>query len=405
MITQSTKPKLLKNARIVTLSEKLGYGIIENGMIVIANEKIIWTGNPSDLPKDFFSFPQKDFGGRLITPALIDCHTHIVFGGNRAKEFELRLLGASYEEIARAGGGIVSTVEATRNSSPEELKKSALLRLDHLIAEGVNTIEIKSGYGLDQETELKMLRCARELEQDRKITVYTSFLGAHAIPKEYKGKPDSYIEEICLPTLHKAHSEGLVDAVDGFCENIAFSVKQIRRLFEEAALLKIPVKLHAEQLSQLGGTQLATEFLAISVDHLEYANEQDVAAMAKSGSVAVLLPGAFYTLKEKQSPPIKQFKKYGVPMAIATDCNPGSSPLSSILVAMNLACTLFGLTPEEALRGVTINSAKALGLKNVGKIEIGQKADLAVWNLNDPAELSYRIGYNPLHQRIFRGNL
>ena len=357
MLAQNTKLRLLKNAKIVTLSEEVGYGIIENGMIVIENEQIVWTGLSPDLPKKFSSITQEDLKNRLVTPALIDCHTHIVFGGNRAKEFELRLLGASYEEIARSGGGIVSTVKATRNSSPEELKKGALLRLDHLIAEGVTSIEIKSGYGLDRETELKMLRCARELERERKIKVYTSFLGAHAIPKEYQGKSDIYIEEICIPTLHKAHSEGLVDAVDGFCENIAFSVKQIRRLFEEASLLKIPIKLHAEQLSQLGGTQLATEFLAISVDHLEYANEHDVAAMAKSDTVAVLLPGAFYTLKEKQIPPIKHFKKYKVPMAIATDCNPGSSPLTSILVAMNLACTLFGLTPEEALRGVTLHSA------------------------------------------------
>ena len=397
--------KLITNAHLATMNEELGYGLIENGSIVIEDDRIIWAGSSANLPERFFSITQKDMQGRLITPAPIDCNSHIIFGGNRAKEFEMRLLGATYEEIAKAGGGIISTVTATRNSSQKELIKNALLRLDQLIAEGVTTIEVKSGYGLDEKTELEMLRCARTLEKMRKIKIYTSFLGAHALPKEYAGMPDNYIEEICIPTLRKAHSEGLVDAVDGFCENIAFNVSQIRKLFQEASRLGIPVKLHAEQLSHLGGTALAAEFSAISADHLEYANEFDVSAMAKAGSVAVLLPGAYYTLKEKKKPPIKAFRNYSVPIAIATDCNPGSSPLTSILLTMNMACTLFELTPQEALRGITVNAAKALGLKDVGTIAAGQKADLAIWDVKDPSELSYRIGYNPLHWRVFRGEL
>ena len=397
--------QLITNARLVTLDKKAGYGLIEKGTIAIKDGRIVWTGSDENLPEKFLTYPKEDIQGRLITPAPIDCHTHIIYGGDRAKEFEMRLMGATYEEISKSGGGIISTVLATRNSNREELIKKALIRLDQMIAQGVTTIEIKSGYGLDNKTELEMLRCARMLGQLRKIRIYTSFLGAHAIPKEYKGNPDMYIEEICIPTLKEAHSEGLIDAVDGFCETIAFSVKQIERIFQEASLLGIPVKLHAEQLSHLGGTQLASRFLAMSVDHLEYANALDVSAMVEADSVAVLLPGAYYTLNEQQKPPISSFRDASVPMAVATDCNPGSSPLTSILLAMNMACTLFGLTPEEALRGITVNAAKALGIKDVGKIAIGQKADLAIWNINHPSELSYQISSNPLHRRVFGGEL
>ena len=397
--------KLITNAQIVTMAKEKGYGIIKNGAIAIKEKKIQWVGPSAKLPEKFLSNSKVDLEGRLITPAPIDCHTHLIFGGNRAKEFEMRLTGSTYEEIAKSGGGIVSTVLATRKSSREELIEMALVRLDQMIAQGVTTIEIKSGYGLDKKTELEMLRCARILENERKIRVCTSFLGAHAVPKEYKGQPDRYIEEICIPTLRKAHSENLVDAVDGFCEKIAFNVPQMQKVFQVAKDLGIPIKLHAEQLSHLGGTLLATKFSAISVDHLEYADESDVSSMAKADSVAVLLPGAYYTLKEKQLPPIRAFRNFSVPMAVATDCNPGSSPLTSILLAMNMACTLFELTPEEALRGITVNAAKALGRKDVGKIAVDQTADLAIWNVCHPSELSYRMGYNPLYKRIFGGEL
>ncbi|TAN05538.1 MAG: imidazolonepropionase, partial [Rhizobiaceae bacterium] len=342
-----------------------------------------------------------DCGGRLVTPALIDCHTHLVFGGNRAKEFEMRLEGASYEEIARAGGGIVSTVTATRALSEDELVQAALPRLDALIAEGAGTIEIKSGYGLTVEDELKMLRAARRLGKERNIRVRTSYLAAHAVPAEYKGRPDAYIDEVVLPGLEAAHAEALVDAVDGFCEGIAFSPAQIARVFGRAKALGVPVKLHAEQLSNLGGAALAASYGALSADHLEYLEGPGVAAMAKAGTVAVLLPGAFYFLREKQAPPVEALRSAGVPIAIATDCNPGSSPLASLLLAMNMASTLFRLTPEEALAGVTRNAAEALGLADeIGTIAAGKRAELAVWDVRHPAELAYRIGFNPLHKAI-----
>lgn len=395
--------KVLINATIATLDGEIGYGLIPNGSIVLENEYIIWVGPSSETPKIFSLNKRVDIGGRLITPGLIDCHTHLIFGGNRANEFEMRLMGASYEEVSRAGGGIVSTVSATKECTQEELTQQALVRLDQLISEGVTTIEIKSGYGLDNKTELKMLRAARKLATHRKINIITSFLGAHAIPTAYKGRADAYIDEICLPTLREAHSEGLVDAVDGFCESIAFNVPQIQKVFEEANTLGLPKKLHAEQLSNSGGTILATDFSAISVDHLEYATKTDILAMASSGTVAVLLPGAFYTIRETKIPLIKTFREAGVLMAIATDCNPGSSPMSSILLAMNMSCTLFSMTPEETLRGVTINAAKALGVKGIGRISKGYMGDLAIWNVKHPAELSYRIGFNPLYKRIFKG--
>lgn len=393
--------RLLTDTRVATMAGPSPYGLMETGNVAIEGGKIVWVGQ--EIPDRFVDWPHEPQDGRLITPGLIDCHTHIVFGGDRAREFEMRLEGASYEEIARAGGGIVSTVTATRSANQAQLVNGALSRLDALIAEGATTIEIKSGYGLDGDTELRMLRAARSLAQQRDVRIVTSFLGAHAIPAEFLGRPNDYIEDVCLPTLRAAHAENLIDAVDGFCEGIAFNVKQIERVFEGARELGLPVKLHAEQLSNIGGTQLAARYGALSVDHVEYANESDVRAVARAGTVAVLLPGAFYTLRETQVPPVGAFRKHGVPMALATDCNPGSSPLTSLLLSMNMACTLFRMTPEEALRGVTRHAAQALGLDDVGQIAAGKRADLAVWDVTHPAELSYRMGFNPLHKRIFGG--
>lgn len=396
---------VLTGARLATMAEGAApYGLIENGAIAISDGRIVWAGPRAELSADNSDWPLRDLGGRLVTPGLIDCHTHIVFGGNRAMEFEMRLNGASYEEVARAGGGIVSTVTATRTASLEDLVADALPRLDALIAEGATVVEVKSGYGLDLETELNMLRAARRLGELRPVTVKSTFLGAHATPAEYKGRDDEYIDSVCIPALRAAHGEGLVDAVDGFCENIAFAPEQIERVFKVAQGLGLPVKLHAEQLSHQGGTALAAQYGALSVDHVEYANEDDARAMAASGSVAVILPGAFYTIRETQMPPIEHFRKHGVPMALATDCNPGSSPLTSLLLTMNMGCTLFRMTPEEALAGITRNAARALGLTDRGQIAAGMRADLAVWDVETPAELAYRIGFNPLHSRIHEGN-
>ncbi|HCK20115.1 MAG TPA: imidazolonepropionase [Thalassospira sp.] len=394
---------LLRNAKIVTIEDQDSYGLIECGAIAIKDGLIDWVGADDAIPAAYLDGPVRDLEGRLITPALIDCHTHVVHGGDRAVEFEMRLQGASYEEVARAGGGIVSTVKATREASIEDLLTSALPRVDALLAEGVSVIEVKSGYGLDRETELNMLRAARKIADHRNVRIKTTFLGAHAVPVEYKDNPDGYIDDVCIPALKAAHAEGLVDAVDGFCEGIAFNTDQIKRVFDVARELGIPVKLHAEQLSNIGGTKLAAEYGAISVDHIEYATEEDAVAMAKAGSVAVLLPGAFYTLHETQLPPIDAFRKHSVPMAIATDCNPGSSPLASILLTMNMSCTLFRLTPEEALVGATAHAARALGLSDTGRIKPGLRADLAIWNAKHPAELAYRIGFNPLFERIVGG--
>ncbi|MGC1504717.1 MAG: imidazolonepropionase [Sulfitobacter sp.] len=395
---------LLSDLTVATMADDgPGYGMIEHAGLVIEADRITWLGAMSDLPAKYASLAGNSFDGRLVTPSLIDCHTHIVHGGNRAQEFEMRLEGASYEEVARAGGGIVSTVRATRGSSETELLAAALRRADALIAEGVTTVEIKSGYGLDQDTELKMLRVARAVGQARPIHVVTSFLGAHAVPAGMTA--DSYIDDICIPTLYAAHGDGLVDAVDGFCEGIAFDPPQIRRVFAVAKELGLPLKLHAEQLSHIGGTALAAEFGAQSADHVEYATEADAAALAKSGTVAVILPGAFYAIREEQAPPIDAFRKNGVPLAVATDWNPGSSPLGSLLLAMNMACTLFRLTPAEALAGTTRNAARALGLTDRGVIAAGMRADLAIWDVHSAAELSYGIGINPLHKRIFGGNL
>ncbi|MEO0371756.1 MAG: imidazolonepropionase [Pseudomonadota bacterium] len=369
--------------------------------IVVRDGGIAWVGDEVDLPEAYRGDPRVDLEGRVVTPGLVDCHTHIVHGGHRAREFEMRLEGASYQDVARAGGGIVSTVAATRAASEDALLAGALPRVDALIAEGVTTLEVKSGYGLDHDTELRMLRAARRIAQVRPIEVVTSFLGAHAVPAG--GDAEAYLDEICLPTLRAAHAEGLVDAVDGFCEGIAFSAPQIRRVFEAAAALGLPVKLHAEQLSHQGGTAMAAEFGALSADHVEYATEADARAMAASGTVAVLLPGAFYTLRETQMPPVAAFRKHGVPMALATDCNPGSSPMTSMLLTMNMGATLFRMTPVECLAGVTQHAASALGLRDRGDIRAGLRADLAIWDVEQEAELTYRIGFNPLWKRMFAG--
>ena len=394
---------LFKNATIATMTNQGSYGLIECGALYIKDGKIDWVGKVSEIPSEFVHSKSEDLEGRLVTPGLIDCHTHIVYGGNRSVEFEMRLNGASYEDVARAGGGIISTVSDTRLSSIEDLVKDSLPRVDQLISEGVTLIEVKSGYGLDRETELKMLKAARQIQSERPIRVVTTFLGAHAVPPEYKDDPDTYIDTICIPTLHDANSEGLVDSVDAFCENIAFDVDQVERVFQSAKKMGLPVKVHSEQLSHMGGTKLAADYRALSADHIEYANAQDAKALSIAGTVAVLLPGAFYTLRETQLPPLLDLRNENVPIAIATDCNPGSSPLTSILLTMNMACTLFQMTPQETLAGVTKNAAKALGKKDSGTIEIGNRADLCIWDVKHPAELSYRIGFNPLHRRIFGG--
>ena len=388
----------LVNALVATMEPDRPYGLIEDGEIAIEDERITYVGPGREQSGDVI-----DLAGRLVTPALIDCHTHIVHGGHRAREFELRLEGASYEEIARAGGGIVSTVSATRQATVDDLVKSALPRVDRLLAEGTAVIEVKSGYGLDHETELNMLRAARRIAAERPVRIHTSFLGAHAVPAELSGRADEYIDTICLPALEAAHAEGLVDAVDGFCEGIAFNTGQIERVFQKAKSLGLPVKLHAEQLSHIGGTRLAAAYSALSADHVEYAIHEDAEALARAGTVAVLLPGAFYTLRETQHPPIDAFREAGVSMALATDANPGSSPMTSLLLAMNMGCTLFRLTPEEALAAVTRNAAKALGLTGSGVIRRGLLADLAIWDVSHPSELAYRIGFNPLYRRVFAG--
>ncbi len=392
-------PRLFTNCSAATMAGDAPYGLIPDAAILTEGGLVRWVGPRADAP----AAPETDLGGRLVTPALIDCHTHLVHGGNRAAEFEMRLMGASYEDIARAGGGILSTVTATRAATVEDLVASALPRLDALLSEGVAVVEIKSGYGLQADAELNMLRAARRLATLRPVTIRTSYLAAHAVPPDYKGRADAYIDEVVLPTLQAAHAEGLVDAVDGFCEGIAFSTDQIARLFAAARALGLPVKLHAEQLSNLGGAALAARFGALSADHLEYLDEDGIRAMAAAGTVAVMLPGAFYSLRETRLPPIGLLRAHRVPMAVATDMNPGTSPLTSVLLAMNMACTLFRLTPEEALCGTTTHAARALGLNDRGRIAPGQRADLAVWSVAHPAELSYRIGFNPLYQRIIGG--
>ena len=393
------------NCRAATMvADEVGYGLIDDAAIVVDEGRIAWIGPRGVLPRDLDRWESVDLGDALVTPALVDCHTHIVFGGDRSREFALRLEGASYEEIAKAGGGIRSTVAATREAAEEDLLVSALRRVDDLIADGVAVIEIKSGYGLTIEHEMRMLRVARAIEAERPVRIVTSWLAAHALPPEFEGEADRYIDEIVIPGLQAAAAEGLVDAVDGFCEGIGFSPAQIRRVFETARDLGIRVKLHAEQLSDLKGAVLAADYDALSADHLEWLAPGDAAKLAEKNVVAVLLPGAFYALRETHLPPMEALREAGVAMALATDCNPGSSPLSSLRLAMNMGCTLFRMTAEEALAGATRNGAKALGLEaDYGTIEAGKRADLAVWDAPHPDYLSYWIGGRLLRGRIVAG--
>ena len=392
---------LLTNATLATMTD--GYGLVADAAVVLQGDRILWAGRMADLPAAHRHLTALDCAGRLVTPGLIDCHTHAVHAGHRAVEFELRLQGASYKDIARAGGGILSTVTATRAASEDALVQSALPRADAMIASGTTTIEVKSGYGLTIADELKMLRAARRLAELRPITITTTHLAAHAIPPEYKGRADDYMDEVAIPSLHAGHAEGLIDAVDAFCEGIAFSPAQVDRLFSAAASLGLPVKLHAEQLSDLKGAVLAAKHNALSADHLEFLGPDGITAMAEANTVATILPGAFYTLRETQMPPIAALRAADVQLAVATDCNPGSSPMTSLPLAMNMACTLFRMTPMEALAGTTTHAARALGLVDRGTIAPGMRADLCIWDATHPAELSYRIGATPLISRIFGG--
>lgn len=394
--------KIWRDARIATLSpQHQGLGETK-GAVAATGGRIAFVGPESEMPTGADAPEIVKLDGRWITPGLIDCHTHLVYGGDRAHEFELRLKGASYEEIARAGGGIVSTVKATRAASEDQLIAQSKPRLDALLAEGVTTIEIKSGYGLDLVTETKCLRAARKLGGERKVEVITTFLGAHAMPPEFHDK-DAYIAKVCamIPQIKQA---GLADAVDAFCEGIAFSPEQVARVFDAAKANGLPVKLHADQLSNLHGAAMAARYDALSADHLEYTDETGIAAMAQAGTVAVLLPGAFYLLREKQLPPVEALRRHKAHIAIATDSNPGTSPLTSLLLTMNMAATLFRLTVEECIAGVTREAARSLGrLSDIGTLEPGKHCDLAIWNIERPAELVYRLGFNPLHARVWRG--
>jgi imidazolonepropionase len=398
--------EIWSNCRAATMEPDapLPYGLVEDAAIAVEGDRIAWIGPRRELPAGLQQrcTQRHDAGGALVTPGLVDCHTHLVYGGDRAAEFELRLNGASYEDIARAGGGIASTVQATRAASEEELTVQGQARLQALLAEGVTTLEIKSGYGLALEQERKCLRVARALAGLNPVDVRTTFLGAHALPPEFAGRADDYISEV-LRMLPLLHGEGLVDAVDAFCERIAFSTAQTQRVFEAAAALGLPVKLHAEQLSDSGGAALAARYGALSCDHLEWLSADGAAAMARAGSVAVLLPGAFYFLRETRLPPIALLRETKVPMAISTDCNPGSSPCTSLLLMLNMACTLFRLTPEEALAGATRVAAQALGLPDRGVLAAGKRADFVLWDVQRPAQLAYAIGANPRRQTVFKG--
>jgi imidazolonepropionase len=404
--------KLWTNLNIATMAPPKGtgdhapYGFIENGSIGVIGDKIAYIGDLNTIEDHILPDPPHIFNmdGKLATPGLIDCHTHIIYGGNRAEEFEMRLKGTSYSDIAKAGGGINSTVAHTRNASPAELFAESFNRITGLMDEGVTTIEIKSGYGLNLESERAMLEAAQMAEANLDIRVQKTCLAAHALPTEFEGRADAYIAHICDDILPTLHNEGLVDAVDGFCEDIAFSTDQMRKVFERAKHLGIPIKLHAEQLSDLGGAGLAADFNALSADHLEFVSSDSLDKMAKAGTVAVLLPGAFYVLKESQVPPVGAMRDRGIPIAIASDANPGSSPVGSLRLMLNMACTSFGLTPEEALAGITLNAAKALGMQDsVGSLEVGKLADIAIWDLKHPAELSYWLGGNPNSMTIFGG--
>ena len=403
-MTSASWDLLLTGATLATFDGDRPYGLIEDGAIACAGGSIAWIGPRASLPADAGrrAAAVEHLDGALVTPGLIDCHTHLVFGGDRAHEFDLRLNGASYEDIARAGGGIASTVKATRNASEETLLAQALPRARALVDDGVTTLEIKSGYGLALDSERSMLRVARRLGEVLGIDVRTTFLGLHALPPEETHHRDAYVSRVCDEMLPALAAEGLVDAVDAFCEGIGFTREETRRVFERASALGLPVKLHAEQLSNLEGAALVAEFGGLSADHLEYLSDDGVSAMAKAGTVAVLLPGAFYALRETKLPPIASLRRQGVPMAVATDCNPGTSPLLSLRLAAGMACTLFRFTPEEALRGVTVNAARALGLADRGTLSVGRRADLVVWQARHPAELCYWIGGN-LVRAVYRG--
>jgi imidazolonepropionase len=403
---QPGRVRLWRNARLATLAENApGLGIVENGAIAVKDGRIAYAGPEADLPAALRDGAETiECEGRWITPGLIDCHTHLVHAGDRANEFEMRLAGATYEEVARAGGGIVSSVKALRAASEDELVRQSLPRLDALLAEGVTTVEMKSGYGLDLKNEAKSLRAARRLGNERPVTVRTTFLGAHALPVEANGDKDAYIAKVADEMLPAIAAEGLADAVDGFCEGIAFSPEQMTRVFDAAKAHDLPVKLHADQLSNLHGAALAARYGGLSADHLEYTDDEGAAAMAKAGTVAVILPGAYYFIRETKKPPIDLFRRHGTKMALATDNNPGTSPLTSLLLTMNMGATLFAMTVDECIAGVTREAARALGLlSETGTLEAGKWADLAIWDIERPAELVYRMGFNPLHSRVWRG--
>lgn len=393
--------RLWRGGRLATLAGDSGWGLIDDGALLVEDGRLRWVGASAELPAEAAGAEVVELDGALVTPGLVDCHTHLVYGGSRAHEFEQRLLGASYADIAKAGGGIRSTVAATRAASEAELLASAGKRAAALLREGVTTLEVKSGYGLDAATEARMLRVARRLG-DLGVDVRTTYLAAHALPPEFTDA-DAYIDAVCrwLPELH---GQGLVDAVDAFCEHIAFSPAQVSRVFDAARQQGLPVKLHAEQLSDQGGSQLAAGYQALSCDHLEYLSPAGVAALARAGTVAVLLPGAFYALRETQLPPIAALREAGVPLALATDHNPGTSPTLSPLLMLNMACVLFRLTPEEALRGLTVNGALALGLADRGRLQAGQRADFCIWDCAHPRELAACFGHNPLKERVWQGN-
>jgi len=399
---------LWTNVHLAAMTETGPYGMVKDGAMAIAGDKIAWIGKRIDLPTDFESRADKVYDGQngWITPGLVDCHTHLVYAGSRAREFELRLQGSTYEEIARQGGGIRSTVSATREANEQSLFDQSVPRLQTLMQEGVTTVEIKSGYGLDLETELRILRVARKFGEKFPVTIVPTYLGAHALPPEFEGRSDDYIDFVCHTVMPEVAAQKLADSVDAFCESIGFTPGQTERVFMTAKKMGLTVKLHAEQLSDLQGAELAARYGALSAEHLEYVSEEGIKAMAASGTVAVLLPGAFYFLRETRVPPIDLFQRYRVPMALGTDCNPGSSPTTSLLLMLNMACTLFRMTPEEALAGVTRNGARALGLQDrIGTLEPGKDADFVVWDISEPAELAYRIGFNPLRQVVRHGEL
>ena len=404
--TRHQSGHIFTHARVATLRENADeLGLIDDAAIVVEQGRIAYVGPQAEIPALYADYPVTNCENRLITPGLIDCHTHLIHAGNRAHEFELRLEGASYEEVAKAGGGIVSSVKALRAASEDDLVRESLPRLDALIAEGVTTVEVKSGYGLDTENEIKSLKAARRLAQERDVAIRTTFLGAHALPPEMNGDKSAYIDVIINEMLPAIAAEKLADAVDGFCEGIAFLPDEIARVFDAAKAHDLPVKLHADQLSNLHGAKLAASYHALSADHVEYTDLEGAQAMAKAGTVAVLLPGAYYFIRETQKPPVEAFRAAGTKMALATDNNPGTSPLTSLLLTMNMGATLFRLTVDECIAGVTREAARALGiLAETGTIEVGKHADLAIWDVQRPAELVYRIGFNPLWKRVFRGN-